>query len=369
MKIIFSGDFAPLVSAADYAKVKFDGIRDVVASADFHITDLECPLTANSQKIAKSGPHIKAEPDSVSILKQAGVTSVCMANNHIFDFGEVGILDSVTNLKKENIGFTGIYTDDAKNANPLILHASGKTAAVFNYCEHEFSVRENGVSAAGFSPIRAFYDIAGVRGKTDFIVIVYHGGNEYYNLPNPGMQKELRFLIDAGADAVICHHTHVVSGMEYYKGKPIVYGLGNFFFPYPDEPDSWHTGLLCKLTLADTISAELIPIEQCRDGYAVTMHTLEIQASVMNEVERLSAVIGNTEQLEQSWQKYSESVSKGTIKNIMHMSKWERLQIKLGKKPAEIIDESALLQTYLSYSCSAHHALAVEVLKKNMKKG
>jgi len=369
MRIVFSGDFAPLVPADKAGDVSFEGIRSVLESCAYHITDLECPVTSSENKIAKSGPHIKAEPGTAVHLNAAKVTGACLANNHIYDYGDKGILDTAALLEKAGIAYAGVYTSDNRTVKPIVLQSAGQKAIILNYCEHEFSVRDKGVSAVGFHPVDAYNDIQSFRDEADYIVVVYHGGNEYYNLPSPNLQKELRFLIDAGADAVICHHTHVFSGMEYYKAKPIVYGLGNFFFPYPDEPDSWHNGLLCVLELVDAPKAELHPIEQCRNGYSVTLHEGEKRDVILKEIEHLSGIITDSDALQQAWDEYVTSLQKGAIKNIMHMSKWQRLQIKLGKKPAEIVDESALLQTYLSYNCSAHHNIAVEVLKKNMKKG
>ena len=74
--------------------------------------------------------------------------------------------------------------------------------------------------------------------------------------PDPDLKRDFHFLADVGADAVIGHHTHVFSGIENYRGKPLIYSLGNFFFPMEGEPESWSRGVICRLTVDDAVTAD-----------------------------------------------------------------------------------------------------------------
>jgi len=114
---------------------------------------------------------------------------------------------------------------------PLILEHCGKKIGVINACEHEFSIADNehGGSNA-LDLINMQEDITEVRKEADFVVLILHGGIEQYHYPTPRMKRWYRHFVDLGADAVVNHHQHCINGYEVYKGKPIFYGLGNFYF-------------------------------------------------------------------------------------------------------------------------------------------
>ena len=93
-----------------------------------------------------------------------------------------------------------------------------------------------------------FNQIQEAKSKADFIVVVAHGGHEHYNLPSPRMKKWYRFFVDAGASAVVTHHTHIISGYEVYKDAPIFYSLGNFLFDWEGERNKpWNKSMIIRL--------------------------------------------------------------------------------------------------------------------------
>jgi len=140
---------------------------------------------------------------------------------------------------------------------PLILEHCGKKIGVINACEHEFSIADNehGGSNA-LDLINMQEDITEVRKEADFVVLILHGGIEQYHYPTPRMKRWYRHFVDLGADAVVNHHQHCINGYEVYKGKPIFYGLGNFYFPWGSQsrPDSWKYGYAVRLNLDHEIS-------------------------------------------------------------------------------------------------------------------
>jgi poly-gamma-glutamate synthesis protein (capsule biosynthesis protein) len=99
-------------------------------------------------------------------------------------------------------------------------------------------------------------------------VVLIHGGNEYYRYPRPSLQQACRYLVELGADLVVCQHSHIVGCYEEYRGRPIVYGQGNFIFDGDDEPTFWYEGLLVSLDLRDGAPTEfrVIPIVQSEKG-------------------------------------------------------------------------------------------------------
>lgn len=366
--LVFSGDFAPLINPNEILESHFSDIESLLNSCDLHITNLECPLTFSDKSIVKSGPSIKAHPQNIELLKQANVSIACLANNHIFDFNEKGIIDTIETCKTNRIDSIGIVSRPDGNTHWLIKEIKGKRIGFLNYCEHEFSVREPGqLGANGYDPIKAFYDINELRPLVDHLIVIYHGGNEYYPLPSPHLKKTFHYLADLGADAVIGHHTHVFSGYEIYNNKPLVYSLGNFFFPYKNESTEWHHALLLKLIIEKKIDIELIPITQCLNNQIkVSRIKLNEEDSLLEEVGSLSNKIRDDEELQLAWSHYTIQRGVGLYKTIMFSNRIERLFFKLGvlqnqrKQRVRAITLSNIIR------CSSLNELLVTFFKNNL---
>ncbi len=363
--LIFSGDFAPLTNSYSLVDGYFDEIHFLLVNSDLHITNLECPITSSENKIDKSGPHIKTAPENIKLLKDAFVSIACLANNHIFDFGEKGINDTITVCQNSSVETVGIVNRTDHKPSYLIKELKGKKIGFLNYCEHEFSVREPGqLGANGYDPVKAFYDITELKSVTDYIIVIYHGGNEYYNLPSPELKKTFHYLADLGADAVIGHHTHVFSGYEIYNGKPLVYSLGNFFFPLENEPESWFYGLLLKLTLNEMINLEFFPVEQCRYKPEVRILPNGQKQDILDKICELSTIIADYVLLEQHWHAFVKRQSLGMIKSLPCMTLFHRALIKFGIPFNLIISKKRLLAFQNIIHCEAHTNIFKRVIKK-----
>ena len=109
--------------------------------------------------------------------------------------------------------------------------------------------------------------------NADYVVVIVHGGHEYFQYPSPRMKKTYRFFVDMGADVVVNHHQHCYSGYEVYNSKPIFYGLGNFCFDWDGKRNSiWNEGFFVILNLKDEdISFEIVPYIQCDDNPIVRL--------------------------------------------------------------------------------------------------
>ena len=247
----------------------FADIKPFITSADFSIVNLEAPVIKdNPTPIRKDGPCLGIHASTISVLKDAGFSIVALANNHFFDQGQKGVESTINECNSLNIRVVGGGKTALEAQKPLLLEKGGKRFAIINACEHEFSIADN--DHGGSNPldfINMQKDITTVRNIVDYVVLILHGGVEQYHYPTPRMKRWYRHFIDLGADAVINHHQHCINGYEVYKGKPIFYGLGNFYFPWgANRPDSWKYGYAVKLTLSDQIGFELIPYEQTLDA-------------------------------------------------------------------------------------------------------
>jgi len=368
IRLLISGDFAPIMNPAEMREDHFYALKDILLGADCHITNLECPLTSVEKPIEKTGPALKSQPGVVKLLKNARVDIACLANNHIFDYGETGLQETIKICEQNGIATLGIVNRGDGNKSWLIKEIKGKKIGFLNYCEHEFSVREEGeFGADGYDPIRCFYEIPTLRPQVDYLIVIYHGGNEYYPLPRPGLKKVFHYLADLGADAVIGHHTHVISGYEIYKEKPLVYSLGNFFFPYKNEPEEWHLGMLCKLYIKENIEVEFIPFQQCQFESKVNLLNNKDKQLFNEKIELLSLLISNNDKLDFKWNEFVKEKAKGYLKQISGVGYWRKILLKLGFPLTKVLSADKLRTIQNLMRCQSHAEIIASSITGRVK--
>jgi hypothetical protein len=178
----------------------------------------------------------RADPSRVGIVKQLGTDVVLMANNHVYDYGKDAFLDTLDTLKGAGIPYTGAGRSLNEAETPVYFNVNGVRIAYVaaSRAEKNIMTPEAGTDSPG---ILRTYDetkyldvIRNAKANADYVVASVHWGTEYSNKADRLQKKLAREFIDAGADAVIGTHPHVLQGMEYYKGRPIMYSLGNFWF-------------------------------------------------------------------------------------------------------------------------------------------
>jgi hypothetical protein len=255
MKVLIVGDFFPDTKLSkkllENAQSNiFGDFFKVIEQSDLAIVNLEAPLTFTSKAIQKTGPALKADRVFAKFLKGAGFGLATLANNHIMDFGSVGLSDTLEALNEVGLGYVGVGNSALEANKPYLFNSqNGRRLAVLNFAENEWSTTSgNYPGAAGINPINNFYAIQEAKKSSDIVLVITHGGHEHYCLPSKAFKSLLRFYIDSGADAVINHHTHHVSGYESYAGKPIYYSLGNFLFSNNANIENyWNKGLAVEI--------------------------------------------------------------------------------------------------------------------------
>ena len=333
-------------------------------SDDLFVLNFESTIaTDDCEKIAKVGPHLKCSEKAAHYLKDAGVTAVTLANNHTMDYGEEGLVNTIDNLHSVGIQTVGAGKNPEEASRILYLKQNGETVAIINCCEHEFSYAEAGKAGTNpLDPIRQYYSIQTARKAADYVVVIVHGGHEYYNLPSPRMVQTYRYFIDAGADAVVNHHQHCYSGYEYYNGKPIYYGLGNFNFDWPGNKLSYYTGYCVRLHLSSNITSEELPYTQCLEEPVVKFcHPDDFS----EDLQRLNEIIQNPEQLLIETEKFFKT--KGNdCKGVMTPfdNRYLNALVRRGYLPAMISEKKKLLwKAYVD--CEAHRDVMLSYLKRN----
>lgn len=270
ISLFIAGDVAPIGIQPEELLGRSDQIfRDIkpfISGSDFSIVNLEAPIVKGKPTpIKKSGPILGVHPSTAGILRDLGFGIFTLANNHFYDHGQKGVSSTLDECKRLDINTVGGGVSYQEARKPLFLEKEGKRIAIINACEHEFSIANNEHGGSNLLDIINMQEqISYVRDKVDFVILILHGGVEGYHYPTPRMKRWYHHFLDLGADAVINHHQHCINGFEVYKGKPIFYGLGNFYFPWGihNMPPSWDYGYAVRLIIDDGISFELIPYNQ-----------------------------------------------------------------------------------------------------------
>jgi hypothetical protein len=339
-KILFGGDFCPAGEIESYYRTDknrslLNGFIDLFNSVDYRIVNLECPLTDANTPIQKTGPHLKASPDMVGLLKDIKIDMVTLANNHILDYGEKGLNDTIETCQKAEIRTIGAGKNLHEAGENCLIQFDGFSISIINVCEREFSIA--GKESAGANPFD-FYSTAKQIKKSketaSFVFVVYHGGNEHYNLPSPRLRKTFRFLADMGADAVISHHTHCYSGIENYLGKPLVYSLGNFLFYEETDFKPWYAGYTITFEInPDGIqNYSVTPYEQCKDNLGLKLLNPEQKEDFHSTFDKLSRIIQNDELLENEWNTFTEKMAYPYLNMLNPPRKFEKPILQILKK-------------------------------------
>lgn len=266
MKILIGADVVPMPLTEDlFVKQEvnelFSDVCELIANADRTVINLECALTETDEKIKKFGVCLKANPKCADALKTLGVTDVMLANNHVFDFGIKGLKDTMENLERVGLPYTGIGENDELSRKPYIIEQHGKKVGFINVCEHEYSYAlPDRIGANPYNPYLTMRDIRALKKQVDFIIVLYHGGKEHCRYPSPRLRALCQEMIENGANAVVTQHSHCIGCYEEYKGGHIVYGQGNFHFAKENYPESWYSALLVELTLGSGVEISFYPI-------------------------------------------------------------------------------------------------------------
>ncbi len=205
----------------------------LLADADYRIGNLECPVATGGQAAESKIYSFRAAPAVLTVLK-GRFDALAVSNNHAGDYGKAAFLETLSRLDASGIKSFGGGRNLAAAHAPLWIAQKGLRVAVLGYNEFKPRGFEAGAATPGIAwseDSQVVADIRAARAAGADVVLPYmHWGWERETQPTERQRELARLMIDNGADAVIGGHPHVTQGAEYYKGKPIIYSLGNFVF-------------------------------------------------------------------------------------------------------------------------------------------
>ena len=195
----------------------FRNVRDLFEADDLTIVNLEGPLTTGGSA-KKHGYVFKADPECAAILTGSGVELCNLANNHALDYGASGLKQTAEVLEENGIGYCGF--SEVWNAT-----IKGVRVTALGFTKWDNTAEE------------IWQRVSEARANCDLLIVNMHWGWERQHQQCPAQVEWGRLAVEAGADLVIGHHPHVYQGIEKYKGRYIVYSLGNFCFAGNANPE------------------------------------------------------------------------------------------------------------------------------------
>ncbi|MRR08262.1 MAG: CapA family protein, partial [Deltaproteobacteria bacterium] len=206
---------------------------DLFKTDDVSLVNLECPITTRGTRREK--PYtFRMRPSYTRALKEAGIDIVNLANNHVFDYGSEGIFDTFSYLDSIGIRHIGAGRTLLEARRPVVVSLKGRRIGFLGYYSGGEAPNATdstaGVRKRTLASIEQDIRLVRERDSADYVVVSFHWGDEKAESPDSGQIWFARQTVRAGADAVIGHHTHVLSGIERYRNGVIVYSLGNFVF-------------------------------------------------------------------------------------------------------------------------------------------
>jgi poly-gamma-glutamate synthesis protein (capsule biosynthesis protein) len=210
------------------ANFPFTAVRERLVSADLAIGNLECVVSTRGKRETKHNPF-RAPLEVIPVLREAGFDILSVANNHSRDFGRRGYKDMLKNLTRGGLAPVGGFGLAPREA--VVQNVRGTRVAFLAYY-NEYRA----------DPVPAYKDVARARAAAEVVVVFNHWGREGKSWIEPMQRQFGRGLIDAGADLVVGTHAHVLQPEEWYRGKLLFYGLGNFVFNAMNFDEAHRTG-------------------------------------------------------------------------------------------------------------------------------
>lgn len=216
----------------------FAAIAPVLREGDLVFGNLECPLSERGAPAQKTYAF-RAYPFAAEALAASGINVLSLANNHILDYGAAALEDTLALLEKNDIAYAGAGRSEEQARKGAFFEINGIKTALLAFSDifiGTYPAWQAGPEKAG-----ALYycrrenfvaDIEEARRRADLVIVSLHFGDEYTHRVNEEQREIGRLAVDSGADLILGHHSHTPQGIEIYRGKPIVYSLGNFLF-YP----------------------------------------------------------------------------------------------------------------------------------------
>lgn len=339
-------------------------------SAEARVINLETPVCREQNPISKCGVNLFAPLDTIVGISGLKPTVLSLANNHILDQGGQGLSDTINILDEYGISHLGAGANLERARKPLTINLGGKSIGIYSCAEHEFTIA--GLQTPGanpFDPLESLDEIALLKQQVDFVLVLHHGGKEFYQYPSPQLQKVCRKMVERGADLVVCQHSHCVGCMETYRNGMIVYGQGDFIFDWPIKNEIVReTSIALDIEIGDSLTVEYIPFVKKSPGIRLAMGSPAEE--ILNGFHERSRAILQPGFLEQEYNNFAERYLKFYLATLNGR---DNLLAKIIRKLCWNImyklwyPRQARLNILNMVECEAHRELLTTAIKNSVR--
>jgi len=379
LKLYIGADFVPTdINKSLFKEGKGEALvgkelYEILKQSDFNVFNLEVPLTDAKTPIVKFGNNLIAPSKTVYGYKALEPIFLTLANNHSLDQGVEGLTTTLNLLKQHDIAHAGAGANLKEAKKPFIFEKDGVRIGFYMCTENEFTMATcHTMGANPFDVLESFDEVEALKAQCDYVIVLYHGGKEFYRYPSPMLQRYCRKFVDKGANLVVCQHSHCIGSRENYNGSSIIYGQGNFIFNsdfFVNHQEFVKDAMLVtvEVTKDDFVVSEL-PIRRTDNG---TRLATEVEAAeTLKAYRKRSEEIKDPHFVIQAYKDFADTHVKRYLREFLGRSFIVRaINALVGRKLVELIlgNTSYLaIQNYLE--CEAHHELFLRGVKNINKK-
>jgi poly-gamma-glutamate synthesis protein (capsule biosynthesis protein) len=278
--VVLGGDFAPADAAMPRIekygyRYPYGATANLLRDADIAFANLEAPVTASTDRYPLWRRYFyRVEPVATEAWQWLGLDIVSLANNHMNDYRERGLLDTARHLDDAGIAHVGSGATESEARRPVIFDVGGTRIGFLAYLQHKaqynlylrlYAIGDR-VGVAQLNRVDLEQDVRRLRPLVDVLVVSAHWGQNYADVTST-QRNFARWMTELGVDVVAGHHPHDVQSMEVRDGKLVFYSLGNYAWGAPGKPHM-RVGFLARLHIrprtaaapARITAAELLPI-------------------------------------------------------------------------------------------------------------
>jgi poly-gamma-glutamate synthesis protein (capsule biosynthesis protein) len=373
IRIVIGGDICPMGRIQNAfiegnADQIFHDLLEEIASAGLSVVNLECPLVSKETPIEKAGGTILgARINCINGFVASNWNVLNLANNHSFDHGARGLQETIQAIEGAGLAYVGAGSNIEEAQKPFIKEINGERVVIYSMAEREFSIADEKTPGANPLDLINFVNAIRQHKQQGIFIVLVHGGKENYPYPSPEMVRRCRFMVDMGADAVICCHAHCPLPWEIYADRPIVYGLGNLIFEaLGQEQDDWYVGYLARLSIEDEqVHLEVIPYFQSHVHLGAKKMDEKARKRFFNEMERKNNEVKDSVFLEDRWLKYCRQQRAQYLEELFGynrlMSKARNLLLRTLHSKKEVLNALLLTQ------CETHKEILNTIFKDERK--
>lgn len=349
-----------------------DNTQNLFDFSDLVLANLEAPITQSNYKIDKCGPNLCMHTSAINEIKKMGINTLNLANNHIMDFGDIGLSETIKLLQDNNISYYGAGSNKIEANRIVVQKINDLKIGFMGMAEHEFSITLNNEPGAnGLSIIDFIETYKKQKDEFDYLVVTLHNGAEKYPYPTPDNQKICRFLANNGADVIVCQHQHRPGAYEVVNNSLVVYGQGNFIFDSKDKkPDWWYDSLLVNIEFSKykhKIDFSFYPTIQFNDEASVISPGEEEKERILSEFNKRSLEIKDSEYVVNLWNEYCEKNKYVLISRLLGHNRLFRVLNRFIKFTDYIFSSSKRIMIRNLVETESHREAILTVLRNHKK--